>query len=139
MNRDWKLPRPIDTVLDIAEERNLSRIQLAEVLNISNDYLTNLIDGIYPITFIAEQLADNNFGSVEFWKTRQAKYELDCNGENEMKENPIGLVFEVLEHDGKNYNHVAYFEEYSEALECINSNPSVARHIKINQINEKNG
>lgn len=49
--------------------------------------------------------------------------------------------FEVLEHDGKNYNHVAYFENYSDALACINSEPTKPRHINVKlltQPEEKN-
>lgn len=49
--------------------------------------------------------------------------------------------FEVLEHDGKNYNHVAYFENYSDALACINNEPTKPRHINVKlltQPEEKN-
>jgi plasmid maintenance system antidote protein VapI len=65
---------PVDTLLDLADENNLNRLQLAEALNISDDYLTNIIDGIYPITFIADNIVARFGGSVEFWYNRQLNY-----------------------------------------------------------------
>jgi plasmid maintenance system antidote protein VapI len=66
--------KPVDTLLDLADENNMNRIQLAEALNISDDYLTNIIDGIYPITFISDNIVARFGGSVEFWYNRQLNY-----------------------------------------------------------------
>jgi hypothetical protein len=65
---------PVDTLLDLAEENGLNRIQLAEFLNISDDYLTNLINRVYPITYIAPILDELNWGSIEFWTNRHNNY-----------------------------------------------------------------
>ena len=65
---------PVDTLLDLADENDLNRLQLAEALNISDDCLTNIIDGIYPITFIANNIVSRFGGSVEFWHNRQSNY-----------------------------------------------------------------
>lgn len=80
---------PVDTLLDIAEEKGLSVEQLSEYLNISDVYMKNIIDGVYPISFIATLLSEKFNTTVEFWLAREGLYIKALNNKIETLEQEL--------------------------------------------------
>lgn len=72
---DWVSP-PGDTILDIAEERGWTQVELAQRLGYSEKHMSQLINGKVPITFDAAQRLERVVGStINFWVALEANYQ----------------------------------------------------------------
>ena len=71
---------PVDTLLDLAEEQGL---------NISDEYMENIINGSYPISFIATLLSEKFNTTVEFWLAREGCYIKALNNKIQQLENEL--------------------------------------------------
>lgn len=75
---DWVSP-PGDTILDLLEERDWTRIQLSEHLGCTLEYLNQLIDGKASINEETALKLERVLGSTaEFWLNREAQYRKMC-------------------------------------------------------------
>jgi HTH-type transcriptional regulator/antitoxin HigA len=71
---DW-VSAPGDTILDLIEERNWTRQQLADHLGYSLRHVNQLVKGNVTLTENAAIRLTTILGaSVEFWLTREAQY-----------------------------------------------------------------
>ncbi|HEX5341174.1 MAG TPA: helix-turn-helix domain-containing protein [Duganella sp.] len=71
---DWVSP-PGDTILDLIEERNWTRQQLADYLGYSVRHVNQLVKGNVALSEnVAIRLTTVLGASVEFWLTREAQY-----------------------------------------------------------------
>lgn len=73
MNTDW-VSNPVDTLLDIAEEHNLTIAELAATLQVAEPTLNLVIAGSIPIVYIASKIVKAFGGTMEFWCTRHFFY-----------------------------------------------------------------
>jgi len=73
MHTDW-VSNPVDTLLDIAEERGLSMAELATALQLSDPTFNALIAGTFPLVYIVSKIVREFGGTHEFWCTRYVRY-----------------------------------------------------------------
>ena len=72
---DWGLP-PGESVLDIAEERGWTQVELAQRLGYTEKHISQLINGKAPITVDAAQRLERVLGSsMDFWLKLEANYQ----------------------------------------------------------------
>lgn len=72
---DWILP-PGASILDLAEERGWSQIELAQRLGYSEKHISQLINGKVPLTVDAAQKLERVLGSsMDFWLALEANYQ----------------------------------------------------------------
>jgi HTH-type transcriptional regulator/antitoxin HigA len=72
---DWVSP-PGDTILDIAEERGWSQVELAQRLGYTEKHVSQLINGKVPLSVDAALRLERVLGStVDFWLAREANYQ----------------------------------------------------------------
>lgn len=72
---DWISP-PGDSILDIADERGWSQVELAQRLGYTEKHLSQLINGKVPLSVDAALRLERVVGgTVEFWLSREAQYQ----------------------------------------------------------------
>lgn len=71
---DWVSP-PGETIADLLEEKDWTQAQLAEKLEYTSDYVSQLVNGKAFITEeVAVKLAKVLGGTENFWLNREANY-----------------------------------------------------------------
>ena len=72
---DWVSP-PGETVLDMAEERGWSQVELARRLGYTQKHVSQLVNGKVPLSVDAALRLERVLGSpAEFWLSREASYQ----------------------------------------------------------------
>lgn len=72
---DWVSP-PGDTILDIAEERGWTQVELAHRLGYTEKHVSQLVNGKVPLSVDAALRLERVLGStVDFWLAREANYQ----------------------------------------------------------------
>lgn len=72
---DWVSP-PGESILDIAEERGWTQIELAQRLGYSEKHVSQLINGKVPVTVDAALRLERVLGgTMDFWLKREANYQ----------------------------------------------------------------
>ena len=72
---DWVSP-PGDTILDIAEERGWSQVELAQRLGYTEKHVSQLINGKVALSVDAALRLERVLGSTaDFWLAREANYQ----------------------------------------------------------------
>jgi HTH-type transcriptional regulator/antitoxin HigA len=72
---DWVLP-PGESIIDLAEERGWTQVELALRLGYSEKHISQLINGKVPLTVDAAQRLELVLGSsIDFWLSLEANYQ----------------------------------------------------------------
>lgn len=88
---DWS-SSPGETIIDLLEERQISKKQFTEELGISNELSSGILSGEQQLTIaLARQLEEYLGGSVEFWMSREFQYREDLSRNNPKWEEWVGI------------------------------------------------